>query len=246
MGRIQQWGGALGIAVLVGSSQAALVDRGGGMVYDTTRNLTWLTDMNHAHTSGYAAANAGGAGANLVLADGRMGGDAAKAWADNLVHGGYTDWRLPSINPSDTSCSESADPGGGFPIKYFGYHCTGGELSGLFVTDLGNKGGETVLNQAGDTAEQIANLALFSNVSGNQDWGGYYWSGTQDLPFPTDSWVFFNGNGGQYTADRSKFTFFATAVRTGDVASRLPEPQSWALALLALAATAAARKRPQR
>lgn len=41
---------ALSVAAL--SAQAALVDRGSGMIYDTTRNITWLADMNHARTSG--------------------------------------------------------------------------------------------------------------------------------------------------------------------------------------------------
>ena len=41
---------ALSVAAL--SAQAALVARGGGMIYDTTRNITWLADMNYARTSG--------------------------------------------------------------------------------------------------------------------------------------------------------------------------------------------------
>ncbi len=35
---------------------------------------------------------------------------------------------------------------GGFPNQCSGAGCTGGELSGLFVTDLGNKANESVLN----------------------------------------------------------------------------------------------------
>ena len=50
--------------------------------------------------------------------------------------------------------------------------------SGPFATDLGNKP-DGVLNRFGNTAEQIANLALFSNV---QPAG--YWSGTQYAPNP--------------------------------------------------------------
>ena len=60
------------------------------------------------------------------------------------------DWRLLTLNPSDATCSSSFDPGGGFPLPYNGTGCTGGELSGLFVTDLGNKAGESVLNPSGD------------------------------------------------------------------------------------------------
>lgn len=31
-----------------GSVGAALVDSGGGMIYDTDRDITWLQDMNYA------------------------------------------------------------------------------------------------------------------------------------------------------------------------------------------------------
>lgn len=63
-----------------GAAQAALVDRGGGMIHDTTCNLTWLADMTYAFTSGYAATNAGGTGSNLISANSRMGWNAAVAW----------------------------------------------------------------------------------------------------------------------------------------------------------------------
>ena len=35
------------------SAHAVLVDRGGGMLYDTVLNITWLQDANYAKTSGY-------------------------------------------------------------------------------------------------------------------------------------------------------------------------------------------------
>lgn len=43
------------ILIISGSVDAALVDRGGGMIYDTDRDITWLQDMNYAKTSGYDA-----------------------------------------------------------------------------------------------------------------------------------------------------------------------------------------------
>jgi hypothetical protein len=36
-----------------GTSQAALFDRGGGLIYDDINNVTWLQDANYAQTSGY-------------------------------------------------------------------------------------------------------------------------------------------------------------------------------------------------
>jgi hypothetical protein len=230
MKTLKTWAASAAMLALSGAAQAALVDRGGGMIYDTTRNLTWLADMNLAHTSGHT-----GTGVN---ADGTMTWGAATAWASDLVYGGFDDWRLPTVNTGDTTCSDSFTIGGGFPRQYIGYHCTGGELSGLFVTDLGNKANESVLNQAGDTAEQIANLALFSNVQSS-----YYWSDTVYVGDPANAAFFFItriGYQGYYTKD---FAAYALAVRSGDVAAAVPEPPTLVLALLGLGATLVARSR---
>jgi hypothetical protein len=229
---VKTWLAAAAMVALTGAAQAALVNRGGGMIYDTTRNITWLADMNYAQTSGHT-----GTGVN---ANGRMTWDAATAWANNLVYGGFDDWRLPTLNPADTTCSNNQNPGGGFPNQYYGTGCTGGELSGLFVTELGNKANESVLNQVGDTAEQIANLALFSNVQSY-----YYWSGTEYAPNQNNVWVFRTGNGSQIEVSTVN-RLYAVAVRRGDVTASVPEPQTLALALLALGATVVARRRRSR
>ena len=225
--------------LLVGAAEAALVDRGGGMIYDTTLNITWLADMNYALTSGFVGSGLAPSSdprtdwpnwhPDAIWTDGRMGWNAAQRWADSLVYGGYSDWRLPTLNASDTTCSDSYVPyGGGFPRQYFGNNCTGGELSHLFVADLGNKAGESVLNQAGDTAEQIANLALFSNVQTN-----FYWASTEYEPSLTDAWVFMPFGGGQTNAGKLS-AVYAVAVRPGDVIASVPEPATLALVGAAL------------
>lgn len=221
------------LVVSTSGADAALVDRGGGMIYDSTLNITWLADMNYAKTSGYS-----GPGGS---ADGRMTWSAAKTWADNLVYGGFSDWRLPTLNPSDTTCSLNFNPGGGWPLQYYGYNCTGGELSHLFVSDLGNKAGESVLNQAGDTAQQMANLAMFSNVQSY-----HYWSGVEYAPIAGGAWQFDTGNGSQYDDGGLSFRLYAVAVRPGDVAASVPEPQAAGLALTALVALALTRRRRPR
>jgi MYXO-CTERM domain-containing protein len=236
----KSWAAAVTMVFLTGAVQAGLVTRPGGMIYDTSRNITWLADMNYAVTSGYAAANAGGTGSDQILSDGRMGWDAATAWANDLVYGGYDDWRLPTLNAySDTTCGLTYDRGGGFPLVYYGFNCTGGELSGLFGTDLGNKANESVLDQIGDTPEQIANLALFSNVQSS-----VYWSGTEDPPDP-GAFGYYSASGLQQ-APFKVYAWHAVAVRPGDVAASVPEPQTLALALLALGVAVVVRRRPPR
>lgn len=56
--------------------------------------------------------------------------------ADGLRYGGYSDWRLPTLNVADTTCTGGGINGGG--INGGGFNCSGGELSHLFVADLGN------------------------------------------------------------------------------------------------------------
>lgn len=211
------------LTACVGAAQAELIDRGGGLVYDTERNLTWLADMNHARTSGYDA-------------DGLMTWAQASAWASQLVYGGVDDWRLPTLNAADTTCSLSFNPGGGLPVQYYGYNCRRSELAGLFVAQLGTKANQSVLNAAGDTPRQVANLALFSNVQ-----SGIYWSGTEYVGSPDYAW-FFRADVGLQTVDDRDYEFFAVAVREGDVPP-VPEPATYALFGLGLAAVGAAARR---
>lgn len=240
MRKIKTWAAAAAMLALSGAAQSALINRGGGMIYDTTANITWLADMNYAVTSGYAASGVAPGSMGEIYTDGRMGWAAAKSWADNLVYGGFSDWRLPTLNRFDTTCSHSGDEGDGFGLQYFGYNCTGGELSRLFVAELGNKVG-SVLDQTGDTAEQIANLALFSNVQSSN-----YWSGTEYAPNTGIAWTFYTDGGGLQSLDDKRFGLYAVAVRPGDVAASVPEPQTLALALMALGAAMVGRSKRQR
>ena len=72
-----------------------------------------------------------------------------------------------------------------------------------------------------------------------------YWSGTE-YAAPTGAWGFVSGSGQQLGYDLLNHRHAAVAVRRGDVATPVPEPQTLALALLALGATAVARRRLSR
>jgi hypothetical protein len=165
-------------------AHAALVDRGGGLVYDTVLDITWLADMNHARTQ---YDNSGGA---LGTADGQMEWLQANIWAHELVYGGYTDWRLPAVLQPDPSCSIQIDPGDGSGVRSSGTGCVGSEMGHLFYIDLGGEAGESVLDATGDTAQEAANLALFTNVQSS-----LYWSSTNYAPDNEFAWAFWTANG---------------------------------------------------
>jgi hypothetical protein len=75
-----------GLFLLISTSTpAALVDNGGGLIYDEDLDITWLAD-----------ANSGGA----------QKWDDALAWAASLNNGGTMGWRLPT---ADTCTGPSCD-----------------------------------------------------------------------------------------------------------------------------------------
>jgi hypothetical protein len=69
-----------------------------------------------------------------------------------------------------------------------------------------------------------------------------YWSGSAYAPTPGIAWYFFSTTGGQITTNDAN-KMWAVAVLPGDVAASVPEPQTLALALLALGATLVVRSR---
>lgn len=201
------WIAAVTGMMFINSAGAALHARDGGMVYDDVMNVTWLADMDYARSSGYHS-------------DGEMSRDQAMAWADTLTYGGYSDWRLPTLNPKS---------------PYF--YDTSGELSHLFIVDLGNKPDESVLNQVGDSDIQRSNLALFKNI--RVDANQAYWSSAK-----VGDYIYaFRADVGRVGAGPAGMTtLFAVAVRNGDV-SAVPELGSTSYFLLGLLGVLAARSR---
>jgi hypothetical protein len=141
------------------------------------------------------------------------------------------------LNPSDTSCSFGQDVDG-FGVQHFGTGCIGGELSHLFVVDLGHKPNELITYTEGDTAEQIANKTLFTNL-----YSRTFWSSTPYAPNADFSWAF-DSRGHQFN-QHTLVGFAAIAVRNGDVAT-VPEPQTAWLVILALGVALGDRARRSR
>jgi hypothetical protein len=89
------------------------MDRGGGMIYDSTQNITWLQSASAAVTPH--------GGADIDSYTGTMHWTDAVARADNLVFGGHDDWRLPATPMFDSTCQYPTLNGGP------GLQCTGSE-----------------------------------------------------------------------------------------------------------------------
>jgi hypothetical protein len=207
-----------GALMFVGTAEAALVDRGGGMIYDTDRNITWLQNWSFQSN------------------DGRLTWDSALAWASSLVYGGFDDWRLPSTLANDPSCAEHTSASHPLGIVGFGMNCTGSEMGHLWYDELGN------------TAGSFTNKGPFINMHSD-----LYWSADRAVfvnPPTADglSWVFTINDGYQGIANAGPLglggELYAVAVRTGDVAAPVPEPETYAMMLagLGLVGTMARRR----
>lgn len=131
---------------ICGGASAALIDRSGGMIYDSDLNITWLANANAGAGSIYDDGS--------LSTDGRMTWSNAAAWAANLVYGGYDDWRLPTALNADSS-----GPCGGF-------NCTGSEMGHLFYNELGGTAISSVLSSSDP------DLVFFTNIQPDVYWSG--------------------------------------------------------------------------
>lgn len=203
------------------TANAALIDRGGGLIYDTDLDLTWLADANAARGSAFDD------GTNTT--DGRMSWASATAWAASLNVGGVSGWRLPATLDPDTACTNlDGSPSG----TNRGFTCTGSEMGHLFYAELGGTPNSTIFNSLDP------DLALFSNLD-----AGQFWSGTTEAGFPDYAWTFVFTQGAQSDAFKTTNFISGWAVHAGDVAL-VPAPgAAWLLGTGIVAGIGVMRRR---
>ena len=207
------------LALALANAQAALFDRGGGLIYDDVLKVTWLQDANYAHTTRYDQSIY--EGQSTV---GMMRWQDAMSWAQNLIYGGYSDWRLPTSMQPDVGCSGQESG------VSFGYGCVGSEMGHLYYESLRN------------SAYLLSNVGPFKNVDGNPA----YWTSATFTLDPSHAWAFTFNDGSQHAYQKNIFRF-AWAVRDGDVAALIPEPETYAMMLAGLGLIGVvARRRKQK
>ena len=197
---------------IVEVADATLYNRGNGMIFDDVLDITWLQDCDFARTSGsYPSA--------------WMSWDDAIAWTDQLVYGGYDDWRLPHLLPVngvnyDLTISNDGSTDQGYNISAPGSAypgSTASELAYMFYNNLGNSGWVDPHGNEQVFTFGLKNIGPFIGLK-----PGGYWSLT-DYALTSGRSLNFNFfNGLQETVDNQTYSY-AWAVRDGDV-SPVPEP----------------------
>lgn len=195
---------ALTVVFVPNAVFAALIDRGGGLIYDDVQNITWLQNSNFGAGSAYDN--------GVSTSDGLMSWGNAVLWASNLNYYDsvrdvvWSDWRLPATPQPDATCGSQRN---GVPPQGYGYNCTGSEMGYL----------NNVYGIKPNAPGPFTNLPTAPGLSN-------YWSATEYAPSSSlYAWeyYFYDGGpnslaGGQQGWEGKVVGNFAWAVRGGDVA----------------------------
>lgn len=204
-------------------ANAALIDRGMGMVYDTELGITWLQDANYAATSGYWDSLS--RPLTSTIDPGQMNWNQATEWADQLEYGGYDDWRLPMTVDGEYVFAYDG-------TTTAGYNITTSELGYLYYNTLGNVGYYDV-NGNPQLGYGFNNTGPFINVQFPE-----YWSGTEYSDNTNFAWSFLSIYGGQGIDGKEMgLEKYAWAVRNGDYGPSVSTTQNYLTDFLTLGDT---------
>ena len=189
------------------AAQAALHDRGGGLIYDDVLDITWLQDANYGRTIGTA-----------------LSWDGAKSWAANLDYYDsirnvtWSDWRLPRVTPQNGVNFNYTQSNDGTTDIGWNITSTSSEMSYMYYVNLGNKKGG------------FSNTGPFTNLD------HVYWTETPSsirLSSKETAFFFQFVNDAQQNVTDTPSGLYAWGVRDGDVAA-IPEPETYAMLLTGL------------
>lgn len=237
------------------NAEAALYNRGNGLVYDSDLNVTWSKDVQlfrtMANNSGNAEAfidaviNANNGvihetpwvddvsgltiyDGNYQLAQGDFtvtgflnwrGAQAFVGYLNQTHYQGFTDWRLPNVNPvngvnfnHNLSFDGSTDHGWGIISK-------NSELAYLFNVELqGSEAGVFQDSANGNVADNFLNVST--------SWSGTEYGVTDPINNPwlySDAFLLNTANGGAQAISDKNQKMYAWILRTGDVTA-VPVP----------------------
>lgn len=210
---------------LTGAAQAALHDRGGGLLYDDVLDVTWLQDANYAKSSGYHPT-------------GKMSWAEANKWVSTLVYHDparnvdHTGWRLPKVEPSDGKSFNHTFKLDGTTDEGYNITSTRSEFSYMYYVNLRLDGWWTkdgkhpatfgVMKSWTAVWNGQADIGLVKNLQTD----GYY-CGSPGQPFPSPAvWVFTTAEGNQRDGLRRPDAGFAWAVHDGDIAAGVKKPSA--------------------
>lgn len=183
---------AISLLVMTGAANAALVSIDNGQaVYDSTQNISWVSNANLAATNcfGMTPCYPGGGAMSWIRAVGTP--ESWIAAMNTAAYLGVSEWRLPTTAQPDGTCS-SADHN----AQGYGIGCTGSEMGHLYYVD-----GITFFTPG-----------PFSNV---QPYG--YWSGTRNAHDNNLLWLF-NFSGGYQDSHYDSYGHHMWAVAPGNIA----------------------------
>jgi len=195
---------ACAFSVISNSSHAALVDNGGGLIYDTVLDITWA--QPDAPRSWYDA----------------------KTWAAGLTLGGVSDWRLPYI-----SVAASAGPLTGDPVDCSTateIACRDNELGYMFYYNLSGTRNQSILTSGDPDLALFPTLGNSHYWSGTQGesifvWDFLFFQGLNLLtttPGADNSWAVHAGNVGAVPVPAAVWLFVSGLAGLFGIARRKP------------------------